>query len=78
LKKEKLSLSKGDFAHLQNALNHPWTEEDDKNLWNSEQKYKRVGDLISGAVALLISYSEHRIGTSHAATFPITNASGAL
>jgi hypothetical protein len=43
LKQEKINVSKDHLLYLQNALKHSWTEEDDKNLWIREQKYKRVG-----------------------------------
>jgi hypothetical protein len=78
LKREKISVSKDDLVHLQNALKHPWTVEDDMNLWNSEQKYKRVGAQISGLVALLTSYSEHSIGACYTTTLPIANPDGAI
>jgi len=44
LKQEKISVSKDDLVYLQSALKHGWTEEDDRDLWRSEQKYKRVSD----------------------------------
>lgn len=78
LKNEKISVSKDDLLHLQNALKHPWTEEDDKNLWNNEQKYKRVGRQAYTLAALLISCSEHHTGTHHPTSFPVTNADGAI
>jgi hypothetical protein len=78
LKREKISVSKDDMVHLQNALKHPWTVEDDMNLWNSEQKYKRVGAQISGLVALLTSYSEHSIGACYTTTLSIANPNGAI
>lgn len=43
LKQEKISVSKDIINYLQDALKNGWTEEDDKNLWESEQRYKRVG-----------------------------------
>lgn len=43
LKQEKFSVSKDDLHYLQDTLRHSWTEEDDKALWNSAQKYKYVG-----------------------------------
>ncbi|KAE9371387.1 hypothetical protein N431DRAFT_410045 [Stipitochalara longipes BDJ] len=42
LKQEKISVSRDDMTCLQNALKHGWTEEDDRNLWKSEQRYKRA------------------------------------
>ncbi len=43
MKQEKISVSKGIIIYLQDALKNGWTEEDDKNLWEIEQRYKRVG-----------------------------------
>ena len=42
LKQEKVSISRDDLKYLQDTLKNGWTEEDDKNLWKSEQKYRRV------------------------------------
>lgn len=42
LKREKLEVSKETLGHLQNFLKHSWTEEDEKELWASVQKYKMV------------------------------------
>jgi hypothetical protein len=42
LKQEKMGVSRDILNYLQNALKNQWTEEDDENLWDSEQKYKRV------------------------------------
>jgi hypothetical protein len=46
LKKEKISVPKDVMVYLDTALKHAWTKEDDLNLWNREQKYKRVSDMI--------------------------------
>jgi hypothetical protein len=43
LKQEKISVSRDMIIYLQGVLKNAWTEEDDKNLWESEQRYKRVG-----------------------------------
>jgi hypothetical protein len=45
LKREKISVSKDVIFYLQTSLKHSWTEEDDMDLWNREQKYKRVSRL---------------------------------
>jgi len=56
LKQEKINVSKDDMIYLQAALKHDWTEEDERNLWNSEQKYKRVSNQFFDKDAVLMSH----------------------
>jgi hypothetical protein len=42
LKQERISVSKDTVGYLSGTLESVWTEEDEKNLWEREQSYKRV------------------------------------
>jgi hypothetical protein len=42
LKQERISVSKNTVGYLSGTLASVWTEEDEKNLWEIEQSYKRV------------------------------------
>lgn len=55
-KAEKIGMSKDTALYLQSALKITWTAEDDKNLWQTEMKYKRVRALVpySKVIALTI------------------------
>jgi hypothetical protein len=56
LRQEKIGVSKDAMVHLQATLKHTWTEEDDKELWNSEQKYKRVSSQLVYVAILICCY----------------------
>jgi hypothetical protein len=78
LKQEKITVSREDLIHLQDALKRPWTEEDNITLWNSEQKYKRVADQVSLPVPLLTYLSDHSIGTCNTTSISPTNTNRAI
>jgi hypothetical protein len=73
LKQEKIGVSKDDMIHLRNALKYDWTEEDDRNLWKSEQKYKHASNQIFRLEAVLMSFTEHRLGTCDTSTLSLVD-----
>jgi hypothetical protein len=73
LKQEKIGVSKDDMIHLRNALKYDWTEEDDRNLWKSEQKYKHASNQIFRVEAVLMSFTEHRLGTCDTSTLSLVD-----
>jgi len=78
LKQEKISVSKDVMVYLQTTLKHPWTEEDDMDLWDREQKYKRVSKPGDFRFDANVKLSEYRIGACHTTAFPIANSAGTI
>lgn len=57
LKKERISVTKETMQYICDGLRAEWTESDEKAVWKSEGKYRKVSDIRTGEIRKTLTHA---------------------